>query len=82
MFGILLYDDVQQRFIVQERKEGIISDTDETLDLHCGDTLTINLKQGHWQDTRIEKDSDDDLYGWYFVGIGSAAPLIGHSVEV
>lgn len=82
MIGILLYDDRQQRFIVQERKEGIISDTGEVVDLHCGDTLTIHVKQGLWQDTRIEKESDDDLYGWYFVGIGSAAPLIGHSAEI
>ncbi len=82
MFGILLYDVTQQRFVVQGKKEGIVSDTGEVLDLHCGDTLTIHVKQGHWQDTRIEKDSDDDLYGWYFVGIGRAAPFVGHNVEV
>ena len=82
MLGILLYDDVQQRFIVQELKNGIIEDTAETVDLHCGDTMTIRIKQGHWQDTRMEKDLDDDLYGWYLVGVGRAAPLIGHRVEI
>lgn len=80
MDGILFYDDMQNRFAVQELIDGVITDS-STRELHCGDCLTIRIK-GDWQSTRLETDGDDALYSWYFVGIGRAAPLIGHSVRI
>lgn len=80
MYAILLYDDTQHRFMAQELINGFITDESAVKDLHCGDCLTV--KTDDWRETRIEMDSDDELYGWYFVGVGRAAPLIGHSVIV
>ncbi len=82
MDGILLYDDTQGRYIVQELVNGVITDESKTVDLHCGDCLTVQVKEDDWRDTRIEKDTEDDVFGWYFVKIGRVAPLIGHSVRI
>lgn len=82
MDGILLYDDTQNRFAVQQLIDGVITDESPVRELHCGDCLTIQVKQGDWRETSMEKDSDDELYGWYFVDVGRAASLIGHSVRM
>lgn len=82
MTGILLYDDTQGRYVVQELIDDVITDKSKIVDLHCGDTLAIKVKQDDWRNTRIEKDTEDDVYGWFFVDIGRAAPLIGHSVII
>lgn len=82
MIGILLYDDTQHRFVIQEIKDGVVSEDSRSIDLHCGDTISVCIKLNHWQDTRIEKDSEDGLFGWYFVGVGRAAPLVGHRVKL
>ena len=82
MIGMLLYDDVQGRFIVQELIDHEITDGCKTVELHCGTPLSICPSKDKWCDTRIEKNSDDELYGWYFVGLGKAAPYIGHRVKI
>lgn len=82
MEGILLYDDASGRYIVQERINSVITPDSRTEDLHCGDTLQISVKKGAYLDTRIEKDLDDDVFGWYFVGVDRAAALVGHSVII
>lgn len=80
MIGILLYDDVRRRFIVQEVIKNVITEDSRIVELDCGTQLAIRLAPDNWKDTRIEKDSEDDLYGWYFVGLGRVAPLVGHTV--
>lgn len=82
MNGILLFDNNQNRFVVQQLINGVITDDAPVRELHCRDCLTIRVKADDWRDTRMETDSDDELYGWYFVGVGRAALLIGHSVEI
>ena len=82
MDGILLYDDTQNRFAVQQLIDGVITDESPVRELHCGGCLTIQVKKGDWRETRMEKDSDDELHGWYFVDVGRAASLIGHSVRI
>ena len=82
MDGILLYDEAQGRYIVQELIDHTITEQSRTMDLHCGDSLRILIKIGDWRDTRMEKDGDDDVFGWYFVGLDRAAALLGHSVHV
>lgn len=82
MLGILLYDDSQKRFVIQELIDGVVIEESRTIDLHCGNTLSICVRQDDWQNTRIEKDSEDDLFGWYFVGLGRSAPLVGHSAKI
>ena len=82
MDGILLYDEAQGRYIVQELIDHTITEQSRTMDLHCGDSLRILIKIGDWRDTRMEKDADDDVFGWYFVGLDRAAALLGHSVHV
>ena len=82
MDGILLYDDTQNRFVVQPLVNGVIDDETPPTELHCGACLTLQVKQNEWHETRIENDSADELYGWYFVGIGRAAQYIGHSVRI
>ena len=76
MDGILVYDDVQLRFDVAAQNDVSYGG------LHCGQLLTIQVQKGKWVDTRIEKDTDDEILRWHFVGVGKAAPLIGHSVKV
>ena len=80
MIGMLLYDDVQGRFIVQELIKNVITEDSRIVELCCGTQLAIRLAQDNWKETQIEKDSEDDLYGWYFVGLGRAAPLVGYTV--
>lgn len=76
MDGILVYDDVQQRF-------NVVAQNDVSYEgLHCGDILTIQVQKGKWVNSRIEKDTDDEILRWHFVGVGKAAPLIGYSVKV
>lgn len=82
MDGILLYDDTQGRYIVQELVNGTVTDESRTVDLHCGDCLTVRIKEDDWRDTRIEKDTEDDVFGWFFVNVGRVAPLVGHSVRI
>ena len=82
MEGILLYDDTSGRYIVQEVIDSIITRESKIEDLHCGDTLQISVNMGVYLDTRIEKDLDDDIFGWYFVGVDRAAALIGHRVRI
>lgn len=74
MDGILLYDSAQNRFTVQNYETSVRA-------LHCGDCVTIQVKHD-WVGTRVEKDSDDDLYGWYFVDVGRVASFVGYSVRV
>lgn len=74
MKGVLIYDDVTQRF-------DIFADGQSYGGLRCGETLEL-FEKGTWVQTRVEKDGDDDLCGWYFVGIGSCASRVGHSVRV
>lgn len=73
--GTLIYDDVSKRFVA-------LCDNDDTYEFHCGCTLQIKNNR-EWQETRIEYDgSNDDVFGWYFVGVGRAATYIGHSVKI
>lgn len=81
MTGMLLYDDRHDRFMVEELINDLLTDDSRVRDLHCGDCLTIAVKRDDWRETRIEKDLDD-VFGWYFVGVGRAAPLIGHPVKI
>lgn len=81
MTGLLEYNSETGRFVVEELENDIIVENGTVIDLHCGNCLTVK-KQGEWFETRIEKDSDDDIFGWYFVGVGRAAPLIGHTVRI
>ena len=80
MEAVLLYDN--ERFVAQELVDGYITDDSAIVDLHCGDSLAIQVKLGDWRETSMEKDSDDELYGWYFVDVGRAAPLVGHAVRI
>ena len=80
MTGILLYDDTQNRFVVQPIEGGILDETKNVTELHCGDCLTIQVKRDDWRKTRIELVNDDPIFGWHLIGIGRAAPLIGHTV--
>ena len=73
MEGTLLYDGIQQCYV-------ILTDNDSEVALHCGDCLAIRYN-GAWIDTRLEMDSDDEIFGWIFIGVGCAAPLIGHAVR-
>lgn len=82
MDGILLYNEAQGRYLVKELIDHTVTEESRTIDLHCGDTLKILVKRGDWRDTRIVIDSDDDVSGWYFVGVDRAAQLIGHSVKI
>lgn len=82
MDGILLYDDMQNRFVVQPLVNGVIDDETPPTELHCGACLTLQVKQNEWHETRIEMVNDDPVYGWYFVDVGRAASLIGHSVRI
>lgn len=82
MDGILLYDKARGRFIVQELIDHTITEDSRTVDLHCGDSIRIMVRMDEWLDTRIEKNSDDDVLGWYFVKVGRASGLIGHRVKV
>lgn len=72
MKGILLYDDVQDRFC--------IADNERQIELHCGDVIKVQYN-GDMVDMRIEQRSDG-AYGWYFYGVGCAAMLIGHTAIV
>ncbi len=80
MEAVLLYDN--KRFVAQELVDGYITDDSAIVELHCGDCLAIQVKKQKWIETRIEKDTDDDVYGWYFTDVGRAAPLIGHTVRI
>ena len=80
MDGILLYDEAQDRYIVQELIDHTITDDSRTIDLHCGDSIQIMVRMDEWKSTRIEKDSESE--GWYFVDVGSASLLRGHRVKV
>lgn len=83
MIGTLLYDSAAERFIVEAlNDDGLIPNQAETVDLHCGNCLKVQVKADVWVDTRIEMNSDDSVYGWYFVGVGRCASLIGHSVRL
>ena len=78
MNGFLSYDSLNERFTVVVNSESV----DNSRELHCGDCLTLRVNSGDWRETRIEMDGDDPMYGWYFVGVGRAAPFVGHSVEI
>lgn len=80
MDGILLYDEAQDRYIVQELIDHTITDGSRTIDLHCGDPIQIMVRMDEWKSTRIEKNSEDD--GWYFVNVGRASFLRGRRVKV
>ena len=82
MDGILLYDKAQGRYIVQELIDHTITEDSRTIELHCGDSIRIMVRMDEWLDTRIEKDSDDDVHGWLFVKVGRASDLIGRRVKV
>lgn len=82
MTGMILYDDMQKRYVVQELIDDIITDNSKVFDLHCGDCLSVQVKKGEWVNTRVEKDTDDDTFGWYFVGVGRIAPLVGHLAKI
>ena len=81
MTGILLFSDTVNRFIVQPLNEGgILDETKPVTELHCGDCLTIRVKQDDWRKTRIELVNNVPVFGWHFENVGPAAPLIGHTV--
>lgn len=87
MTGVLIYDDVIERFVVEPLTGGgdsgwaVIDPAATTVELHCGDCLSIQMKDGGWQETRIESN-EDGWYGWYFVRLGKAAQFIGHNVRM
>ncbi len=81
MDGILLYNKEEGRFVVGELIDDVITEQSREISLHCGDTLTIKIK-GDWKETRIEHEGEDDIFGWFFVGVGRAAQLVGHSVKL
>lgn len=48
-------------------------------ELHCGDTLEVQVK-GEWRPTRVEFGGDED--DWYFVGIKNDDWSAGSRVRV
>lgn len=78
MIGVLLYDDVINRFVV----DPLTMATDATtVELHCGNCLSVRTKDGQWQKTRIETNSDS-WFDWYFTGLDKTAKFIGHYAMV
>jgi len=81
MYGYLIYNDAEKRFDITGLNDGCVEV--EYGGLHCGTALEV-FKEGKWVETRIEYDgeTDEDVFGWYFVGVGRCAPLVGHKVRI
>ena len=89
MTGLVLYDDTKSCFVVQEVTGNLILDDSTAFDLQAGDSLSVLIKGkdglnccGKWVNTCVEKKYPDDIFGWYFVGIGQIAPFVGHKVII
>lgn len=82
MNGIIIYDDTKGRYVIEELIDGFLAEESKVVDLHCGDCLSVLVKKDKWVDTRVEKDIDNDVFGWYFVNVGRIAPLIGHEARI
>ena len=74
MDGVIAYDDKERCYL-------IYCSDDVYLLLHAGESLEVKVK-GNWVQTTVERRTEDDIFGWWFAGVGSCAPLVGHSARI
>lgn len=74
MDGVIVYDDKARCFQIY------CSDDVYHL-LQAGESLEVKAK-GKWVQTTVERRTEDDIFGWWFAGVGSCAQLVGHSARI